>query len=669
MTMSPSTTMLHRGPQTLLALACVCLLACTSSTGTLRKDTDARRQKSATRSEYADELVRKAHWLGLGDDDGWLRLGHYRATPIDPRPVSEIDGRDFFLSPRGKSDPRAELDATLRAFFAPAPDIREHPICLYPARFEFLRQHLQINLAHLQMPACSKFAKFVTEANPSGVFLVFSSYYLNNPASALGHTYLRLQKAGNLAIGDKAELLDYAIEYSADVDTGNAIIYALKGLLGAFPGTVKRMPQYYKVREYNDYESRDMWEYELAMNASEQYMLLAHIWELGHTHFDYYYLSENCSYRIMLLLEAAKPSLHLADQLGSPVLPADTVKALFRNRDLVKQVRYRPSLRTRFEHDIEGLDSEQRALVDALADDAELALPRTLGVSRSVQVLDAAADLVDIRSIKNIVDHTDDVAAERKRRLLERRAAIHVQSQVPPLEPPWEKAAERGHDSKRLGLAPGLRIDGRDEGFLTIDFRLAMHDLADPADGYPDVAQIEFLPTRLRVYPRRSGPHFALDDFSLVQIVSLNPISRFDLHPSWRLSVGARTLEDNGCSECTVGKFRLGAGPTMAFAERSVVMFLMADTLVYASGALSGIAKGPVRAGLGPAGGVRLRLDPDLIWLSQGEVFFYPTQRDPLVWQVDSVLRFSYVHNQALSLELRALHDRQEAMLFALSYF
>ncbi|HMI90203.1 MAG TPA: DUF4105 domain-containing protein, partial [Polyangiales bacterium] len=412
-------------------------------------------------SSYLRMLLQRARALELGKRAGWLRLGHYRSGGFASGYESDVDGPSFFLSPRGKTDPQAELEATLRAFFAPVTTAdtagkEEHPICHYPARLVFLQEALAIDPRQLTLPACKEFVTFVTEANPRSVTLVFSSYYLNNPASAFGHTFLRLDKAG-MIVGQKRELLDYAIDFSADVDTGNAIIYALNGLFGGFPGTVKRMPHYYKVREYNDFESRDMWDYQLALSAKELYMLVAHIWEVGHTYFDYFYVDENCSYRILALLEAAKPSLHLVDQVSSPVLPADTVKTLFENPGLVREVTYRPSARTQFEHDIEGLSGEQKTLVEQLADDANAPLPADLPMTAQVQVLDAAADLVDVRSIKALVLHEDPVVAEHKRRLLERRAALRVPSPRPPITPPWEKAAERGHASKRIGLAGGFR--------------------------------------------------------------------------------------------------------------------------------------------------------------------------------------------------------------------
>ena len=68
-------------------------------------------------------------------------------------------------------------------------------------------------------------------------------------------------------------------------------------------------------------------------------MLVAHLWELGSTYFDYYYLSENCSYHILGAARGGR-SRGSSCSIGcaAPVIPADTVKALFANPDLVAGV-------------------------------------------------------------------------------------------------------------------------------------------------------------------------------------------------------------------------------------------------------------------------------------------------------------------------------------------
>ena len=45
--------------------------------------------------------------------------------------------------------------------------------------------------------------------------MVFSSYYLNNPASAFGHTFLRLNREEVASGGERLDLIDQAVDFAA----------------------------------------------------------------------------------------------------------------------------------------------------------------------------------------------------------------------------------------------------------------------------------------------------------------------------------------------------------------------------------------------------------------------------------------------------------------------
>ncbi|HXK20354.1 MAG TPA: DUF4105 domain-containing protein, partial [Polyangiaceae bacterium] len=341
---------------------------------------------------YPEQLIARAHQLQLAKDTTWLRLGHYKKGLFGWD--SEVDGDTFFNSPTGKGDPQAELDATLRAFFVSQPKdpLVQHPICHFPARFTWLAGKLGIDGKQLPRVQCPKFYEFVSKLNARSVTLVFSSYYLNNPASAFGHTFLRINKATRKEEREGRELLDYGVDYAAVVDTDNALFYAFKGLFGLFPGTFNKMPFYYKVREYNDFESRDLWEYDLDLTPDEVQMLVAHLWELGSTFFRYFYLSENCSYQILGALEVVNPKFELTSRLGWPVLPADTLKALLKNPGLVKSLHYRPSNRTQFKQRKATLTAVELSAVDTLIDDPKAKLDPSFDAAEQVKVIDAATD-------------------------------------------------------------------------------------------------------------------------------------------------------------------------------------------------------------------------------------------------------------------------------------
>jgi len=616
---------------------------------------------------HLDELVHRARTLRLWEDPGWLRLGHWRRNAKGGW-KSEVDGTEFFRALFGKTDPRAELEATLRGFFdaRPVADELSDAQCRFPARFAFLAGRLGIDLARLPPRRCPRFEAFLERVRPRSVTFVFSSYYLNNPASAFGHTFLRLNKEDRARDGKAYELLDYGVDYAATVDTPNAVLYALKGLLGFFQGHFSNYAYYYKVRQYADAESRDLWEYDLALEPGEVAMLTAHLWELGGTFFWYWYLDENCSYHILGALEAAAPRLTLLDHVGKVVvLPSDTVKAVFANPGLVRGIHYRPSIRTQFLARAEKLSSNDLAAVERLARDPSASLPTTLSKDARAAALDAALDQLDLRHMRELVVGTAPEAARARQVLLERRSALAVVS--PPLEvpPPADRAPERGHGSLRLGAGAGA--SSRDGALAVLDLRLALHDLGDPPDGYPPLAQIEFLPTRLRLAPRDGRAE--LDESWLVRVLSLNDLSRFDLRPSWRVKLGAATVRDAGCERCLAGQAELGAGFTFAEVLGVADLYAGVDAAVEWSPRLAGISGSEVRAGAGPGGLLRIRLGKRAAVLGDARWRLLPGASPRETYDLRGLVRFNAVRGFSIGLEVRRTPTADEGTGLLLGYF
>src|SRR5689334_10298329 len=232
---------------------------------------------------YLPELLAAIKTRSLAEERGWLRLGHWRKGLLSGW-ESEADGPAMFLSPQGKHDPAAELEATLTGFFAttePAPEgatladpSLEHPMCRFPARFAWLAAAVPLDLNRLPPRSCPRFEAFWRKVSARSVTLVFSSYYLNNPASAFGHTFLRLNKEEVAHGGERLDLIDQAVDFAAVTDTSNAILYAFEGVFGFFRGQFSARPYFYKVREYADFESRDLWEYELNFDQRKLALLV-----------------------------------------------------------------------------------------------------------------------------------------------------------------------------------------------------------------------------------------------------------------------------------------------------------------------------------------------------------------------------------------------------------
>ena len=600
-------------------------------------------------ARYIDQLVQRARAAKLAESKTWRRLGHYRKNKFVGY-TSEADGRPFFLAENGKHDPEAELEATLRGFFGPDPKEPElqHPQCRFPARFAWLDRQLHIDRRYLPKKACKEYREYLQVLRPKGLSLVFSSYYLNNPASAFGHTFLRVHRSPKAGSGSN-ELLDYGVDYSASVDTNNSLLYAVKGLLGLFRGDFRKIPFHFKVREYNDFESRDLWEYELALSPAELELFAAHLWELGSTYFAYYYLSENCSYHVLASVEVVRPDLDLLSHVSWPVLPAETVKALYRNPGLVRGVSYRASNRTQFKRRVEGLSTEEIDLVMHLMEDPKLELPASFGTAETVKVLDVALDLIDVRLARDLVkDRTESENRdiETQQELLVRRASILVDSVPPRFAPPFRRAPHLGHGATQLGLGSGY---DREEGwFHELSFRLALHDLVDPATGYPEYAAIEFLPLTLRYDVEE--PRVTLQRFSAIRVRSLSPVDRFDTPLAFGIDVGFERTFDDGCYDCPTGFASAEGGLAFAPLDGALLLYALGQVNINLPIRDSGLLD-VVRVGVGPHGGFRVRFNDDLALLAEGNWSYLPGQDPFHTWSGTGKLRWQYTRNFALGVE------------------
>lgn len=622
--------------------------------------------RAAAGVSAAAELAAQARALHLEEDREWLRLGHWHRTLLGGY-KSQADGPDFFLAADGKTNPGAELAATLQAMYGELRLSDEQrarnvvtPECRFPARMGWLLGKLRP--ASVPQLDCPRLDEYWRHVDPESASLIFSSYYLNNPSSMFGHTFLRIRKRGGNVPTARRELLDSSVDFSATPDTHNPVLYAVKGLTGMFPGTFHLMPYYYKVREYNDYESRDLWEYELSLTPAQLAMLVAHLFELGSTWFDYYYADENCSYHVLAALEAAAPELQLLDGLKLPVVPGDTVKALYANPGLVKEVRYRPSAWTQFRARIAGMDRASLRAVESVAENPEAPVPAAGGM----RILDAAADLIDVRYAHDLIAEPDGKGGRIKQRVLERRAGMQVVSPELRVEAPLERRPDLAHGSARVSAAfGGSTARGP---LLSLGYRLSLHDLVDPPTGYPELSQIEFFPTELRFYPRDQAVELERIDF--VELVSLHSISTFDQSLSWRVRAGARRLRDGGCDGCLAGSGVIGTGLSVATEGETLAVFAFADFALDAAPSLRGIEGAPgIRAGVGPSGGLRLRLGESLALVAGGRFQYFPFAISRTSWAVESSLRWSPFRNWALGATGSYQASATEAALQAFTYF
>ncbi|WP_423845463.1 DUF4105 domain-containing protein [Zestomonas thermotolerans] len=475
----------------------------------------------------------------------WIALGHYETGKLGGW-RSYVDDPDFFLSAQGDSDPHAELAATLAGLYAPAELGDRHPQCIYPARTRWLREQLQ--LTDLPKPDCAEFDAWFADVAPHSSVLVFPAAYLNSPSSMFGHTLLRIDQAD--IDENNTALLSYALNFGAFIEgMDNSILYAWKGLMGGYPGLFALVPYHEKLAEYRHLENRDLWEYRLNLTPEETGRMVEHVWELKQIRFDYYFFDENCSFRLLELLEIARPGIELTDRFPLTAIPTDTVRAV-KDAGLVARIDYRPSRERELLARAEALDGAEKALVLALAenpaslDDAAFAaLPR----ERQALVLDAAFRLGRYRSAG---ENRDPAAVRRSYALLQ--AINH--NPPPALEVQRPEPPEDGHQSRTWQLGAGSR---EDRAFAEYGLRMAYHDLTDNAYGFPLGAQIEILQLKLRQY---EDNHWQLQRLDLATIRSLTPRDQLLKPWSWQVGGGLERVPGEDGAERLVSHLSGGAG-------------------------------------------------------------------------------------------------------------
>lgn len=607
-------------------------------------------------------------------DQQWLNLLHTKKTWTGGQ-LSQVDGEEFFISPRGVKDPQEELNATYEAFVQSKTfgDKHEAVGCRFPARRLWFWRRLPVSERKpFEEGECESFRRFKKSLDAHSVSLVFSSYYINNPSSSFGHTLLRINRSG-----PRFELLDHGINYAANATTDNALLYAISGLAGFFRGTFTNVPYYYKVREYNDFEVRDLWSYDLNLTPDEIEMLVAHAWELGSTYFDYYYLTENCSYHMLSLLEAAAPRLNLTDRLAYWVIPADTVKVAYETPGLVSAVSYRASSRSQFEKRLESLNAPAKEALQKIAalhndkenfNQAHLEEQLTgLEQSQQIAVLDAAADYLDFKNPEDVMKESTQSSRE-KRLLLLTRSKFRMPSQpldgtLPTLEMP-----HFGHGSARAGIGFGYENSGIGS-FTELNMRFALHDLLDPTQGYPEDARIEFLHFRGRINQNqfsrtnRVGRWFELNEATLFRVTSLNPLRFYNKSPSWRVEFGMRQVRDLTCDRCYAGFAEFGIGETLGIQFGPRVNFYgLLDSEFMVSPSFENSA---FRMGVGPRIGALARLTHQLKFYSEARYRYLFFMNHHHFYAFNAALRWFFEKRFAVELQGNSeVLDRDASLKF-----
>jgi hypothetical protein len=477
---------------------------------------------------YEAELIGQARADGLHEDRYWDILLHYK--PLGQGKESLIDDPAFFLSEEGKHSPGKELESTIHGFFRSTPLDDDHPRCKFPARFLWLKERLNMDESALPNPSCERLGEAIRSMDPESAVLVFPAPYMNNESSLFGHTFIRIDRHG------RNDLLSFTVSYAAVTPERGGLGYALKGLTGGFRGYYSYGPYYEKIREYNDIESRDLWEYHLDFTEPEVMRMVLHVLELKDIYAEYFFFDENCSFNLLFLLEAGRPSLRLTEAYWTDVsfwvLPSDVIRLLEAN-GVIRHIAYRPALATRLRSRIHT--SEPR-IADAAVGIVrqgvrphDILLADELSPEEKSRILDLSGDMVQYRFSR--LELTQEEYQEQYLSVARARKELTVEPA--PREIPEPPSPEKGHRPGRVSVGAGFE----DDSFYTnLQLRVLYHDLKDFDGGFVKGYQVNLVDSELRY--NTDTEEMDLQRLLLVDMVSLMPRDTFFRTLSWKLKTG-----------------------------------------------------------------------------------------------------------------------------------
>ena len=506
------------------------------------------------------KYIERARKLQLADKAAWLNLLHFKSS-LSGGLKSQVDDSQFFLADNGSFNAQAELEADLRGFFSQKRVA--HPRCLFPARYHWLNSQLNFS-GKLPEIECTKYNNWKEQLTAEQVTLLFPSMHLENPASMFGHTFIRFDRP------DNNHLLSYTLSYAASYDeSDHVLVYSWKGITGGYPGKFFLQAYFETLQEYSDIEQRDIWEYKLNLNKQEIEQLVRHLWEVKGVHFDYFFFRENCSFRLLALLDVARENINMSmDAHPLYAVPVDTVRDIER-AGLIMEKHYRPATHNKIRQMLKQVDdTEQQAAIALSQNEISIdSISKHFTESEQAKIYQIADAILN----QNKAITKDQQSLQLK--VLSARSHLDVEKHEFDFiaSPP-----ELSHQSARWLLSSGAyKVDEFEkQRFYEIGVRPVFHDLLDINKGFIDGASINVLDLQLRWYQEQEKLKLdKLDFFSLKSIVAVNPWSN-PLSRKISFQLKKRNLDKN--KEITEFEFQFATGYSTDF--NNVLIYALAQT-------------------------------------------------------------------------------------------
>ena len=517
----------------------------------------------------------------------WRKINLYH--PTIGGITSRVDDPTYFLAPNGKQDPQAELEATIRGAFddTMAKNSRQPNVCRWIARYQFLSRSMQeLGLEYSPVP-CEVFTKWKSGIATHRISVIFASVYLNSPASMYGHAFIRFDSEKP---AEYNRLNDATIGYSVQASNDAGVMFLVRSLFGAYPGSFVFVPYYMKMREYSDLENRDLWEYQTNLTGAEIDRMLAFIWEQSFTYMNYYFFDDNCALMLLATIEAARPALNLIEQAKPWFIPLDMVKLVQQQPGLIEQIHYRPSQYNTLVQNYNPAKADEKKNALALIDnDQSLAYLSTLTAAEQARILDLSLGVSEYKRNQKHSEAEASALSARQIKLSGLRSKIDAPSDYKDKEPPAERPDE-GHGSVRTGLAVGQVGTAN---YAQLNFRGGYHDSLDPQGGFAPGASSNIGD----LYLRLNENQIRFQRLDLFDVFSPSVQTEWYKPETIKLNVSIRreVLQNDGLSP-TALRLQVAAGKSYTLSE-DARGYILADSVTSLRSS-SSLAVGPTLGAL-----------------------------------------------------------------------
>jgi hypothetical protein len=287
-----------------------------------------------TQSYLLEEVASRA----LHADPAWKAILHVKGElPVNGQTSAFLSSDRFSLE--------RELRLTIKTLFKDS-----YSRCRFPARLGFLKNKLLLSDSVFPMTECLEYNKFLKKVPNTKTYLVYASENVKSASSMLGHIMLRMD-----GINDDGIEVSHGITFFTEIEGFNVPSILFDSLIIGKKGYFQVAPYSEFVRNYQQSEQRNIWEYELSLTSEQKQFIRDITWELGSRDLSYFFHTYNCATVTQLLVASALPDS--IPDLQAWLTPLDVVRFV-EKKEMVKKARLLPSN-----------EWQLRALVDNLPKD------------------------------------------------------------------------------------------------------------------------------------------------------------------------------------------------------------------------------------------------------------------------------------------------------------